>query len=140
MKQPQYKLDELKIFTYEELSEPYSNIYSDLISIELEDVFSMPECIKSICEDSINKLLIENYEKTGKMYTKDYFDVSMTLDLNTENGIMTICTYVGYWELDLRKTVEVTSLDCYEEIKRYFFKELDRITTARINQIKSMVA
>lgn len=139
MKQPKYKLEELKIFKGEDL-EPYADIYRDILGIKLENVSTIPECIKAICEDSINKSLMENYIATGKVYTKDMFEISMTINLNTKDGSMTICTYVGYWDLDLERTTNIVPLNCYQEIKEYFFTELEKITTARMNLIKSKVA
>ena len=141
MEQLQYKLEELKIFKGEDDdSEPYSDIYDSYFGIELENISDIPDFIKAACEKSINKLLQENYEKTNKAYTKDDFEVSMSIDLDTENGTLIIYTYVGYWELDLSEKIDVASLDCHEEIKDYFFAELEKITAERINQIKSMVA
>ena len=139
MKQPQYKLEELKIFKGED-SKPYSDIYITYLGINFENISSVPECIKSICENSVNKLLMENYEKTNKVYMKDDFEISASIDLDIENGELTIFTYVGYWDLDLSEEINVMSLDCHEEIKEYFFAELERITAERINQIKSKVA
>ena len=134
MKQPQYKLEELKIFKGED-SKSYSDICITYLGINFENISSVPECIKSICENSVNKLLMEN-----KVYTKDDFEISASIDLDIENGELTIFTYVGYWDLDLSEEINVMSLDCHEEIKEYFFAELERITAERINQIKSKVA
>ena len=59
---------------------------------------------------------MENYEKTNKVYTKDDFEISASIDLDIENGELTIFTYVGYWDLDLSEEINVMSLDCHEEI------------------------
>lgn len=142
MTQPQYKLEELKIFEdTKETVETYSNIYDDgTLGIFLNNVSAMPACIKEICENSINNSLMENYKTTGKVYTKDNFEISMTIDLNLNNGILTICTYVGYWDLDLSDIISIIDHDCYEEIKEFFFSELNRNTTERLNEIKSKMA
>lgn len=142
MTQPQYKLEELKIFQdTKETVETYSNIYDDsTLGIFLNNVSVMPVCIKEICEKSINNSLMKNYKTTGKVYTKDNFEISMTIDLNIDNGVLTICTYVGYWDLDLSDTISIVNLDCYEEIKEYFFSELNRVTTERLNEIKRKMA
>lgn len=102
MTQPQYKLEELKIFhDKKETTDTYSDIYDGgTVGIFLDNVSTMPACIKKICENSINNSLMENYKATGKVYTKDNFEISMTIDLNINNGVLTICTYVGYWDLD----------------------------------------
>lgn len=142
MMQPQYKLEELKIFhDKKETTDTYSDIYDGgTVGIFLDNVSTMPACIKEICENSINNSLMENYKTTGKVYTKDNFEISMTIDLNINNGVLTICTYVGYWDLDLSDTISIIDLDCYEEIKEFFFAELNRITTERLNEIKSKMA
>ena len=61
MTQPQYKLEELKIFhDKKETTDTYSDIYDGgTVGIFLDNVSTMPACIKKICENSINNSLME---------------------------------------------------------------------------------
>lgn len=97
----------------------------------------IPYDVKYRLEEIVNNMLAEHFvERQQVLYPSD-FEVSMSMEMNTENNKVIISTYIfNADDLNLHTEIDTDTLHDYGRMKKYFFNEFGCIVFTKIWQLQ----
>lgn len=133
-----YKLTDFKI-----MKESETDIYEQVISVDLSCIKELPVIIVQRLENMINNMIIAYEQEHNVTIPLETMELSMHMDIDTKSNELSINTYVGY-SLDkecitAKEMITATDAD-YEIIKKYFFCRLNEFVFGQIKRIHGCVA
>lgn len=133
-----YKLTDFKI-----MKESDTDIYEQIISVDLSCIKELPIIIVQRLETMINNMIGGYEQEHNVTIPLETMELSMHMDIDTKSNELSINAYVGY-SLDkecitAKEMITATDSD-YEIIKKYFFSELNTYIFEQIRRIQGCVA
>lgn len=132
MMQPKYRFEDLHL----QSDKNYTDINDTIVGFLIDKDIVIPYDVKYRLEEIVNNMLAEHFvERQQVLYPSD-FEVSMSMEMNTENNKVIISTYIfNADDLNLHTEIDTDTLHDYKRTK-YFFNELGCIVLSRIGQLQ----
>lgn len=133
MEQPKYRFEDLHL----QSDKNYTDINDTIVGFLFDRDIIVPSDVKYRLERIVNNMLAEHFTKTQQVLYPSDFEVSMSMEMNTENNKVIISTYIfNADDLSLHTEIDTDTLHDYGRMKKYFFNELGCIVFTRIGQLQ----
>ena len=133
-----YKLTDFKI-----MKESDTDIYEQIISVDLSSIKELPVIIVQRLETTINNMIGGYEQEHNVTIPLETMELSMHMDIDTKSNELSINAYVGY-SLDkecITGKEILSSADAdYSVAKKFFFVELNNYIFEQVKRIQSCVA
>lgn len=133
MMQPKYRFEDLHL----QSDKNYTDINDTIVGFLIDKDIVIPYDVKYRLEEIVNNMLAEHFvERQQVLYPSD-FEVSMSMEMNTENNKVIISTYIfNADDLNLHTEIDTDTLHDYGRMKKYFFNEFGCIVFTKIGQLQ----
>lgn len=131
--QPKYRFEDLHL----QSDKNYTDINDTIVGFLIDKDIVIPYDVKYRLEEIVNNMLAEHFvERQQVLYPSD-FEVSMSMEMNTENNKVIISTYIfNADDLNLHTEIDTDTLHDYGRMKKYFFNEFGCIVFTKIGQLQ----
>lgn len=133
MAQLKYRFEDLHL----QSDKNYTDINDTIVGFLIDRDIVVPYDVKQKLERIVNNMLAEHFTETQQVLYPSDFEVSMSMEMNTENNKVIISTYIfNADDFSLHTEIDTDTLHDYGRTKKYFFNELGCIVLTRIEQLQ----
>lgn len=133
MEQPKYRFEDLHL----QSDKNYTDINDTIVGFLIDRDIVVPYDVKHKLEEIVNNMLAEHFAETQQVLYPLDFELSISLEMNTETNKVIISTYIfNADDLNLHTEIDTDTLHDYKRTKKYFFNELGCIVFTRIGQLQ----
>lgn len=133
MMQPKYRFEDLHL----QSDKNYTDINDTIVGFLIDRDIVVPYDVKHKLEEIVNNMLTEYFAETQQVLYPLDFEVSMSLEMNTETNKVIISTYIfNADDLNLHTEIDTDTLHDYKRTKKYFFDTLGCIMLMKIGELQ----
>lgn len=125
------------------MKESDTDIYEQVISVDLSCIKELPIIIVQRLENMINKMITDHEKEHDVTIPMDNAELGIYMNIDTKEHTLSLDAYVGYdleKECITGKEVMTAADEDYSIIKKYFFSELNTYIFEQIRRIQGCVA